>query len=409
MTKTAFEKQSSRLKDLKCPIHGMPMKRDEDNHDPDRPFVFRCINAKCEVRGAAKQAIGPITLDDEFAYLVDPFVGQLPLQTHSQERGLRAADIASIALSKIAFVHRVETGSDIGIDFICELRVDRKPTGKMFNVQCKALPVSFDPGETLLSFPIKVSTARYWLEQVNPTILIVADVDSGSLYWQDPVKILENSNREWRIQGEVSISVPKASSFNCFEGPPKAFVDVVTQGIGRVGRSLRERLYTVEKIIDNELDTGVNRESKDVAQLLLQSGSPISEAISVIKNVTEFQGAIFLKIVSMIADISSTVRKLHEDTFRKLHRVSGGKGPFENDPVFIEELNLLNSASGYAAAADVFSNTEQLNEAIDLLHKLESLHRSALERELQFEKRMDNLAELHESGGDCSWVWDDEL
>lgn len=71
----------------------------------------------------------------------------LPQQNESQRRGMQAADIVALALSKVAFVNRVATEVDIGVDFMCEWRSDDQPRASCstYSARCFLLRTKTTP------------------------------------------------------------------------------------------------------------------------------------------------------------------------------------------------------------------------------------------------------------------------
>lgn len=324
---------------------------------------------------------GPIILDAQFQYLIDPNIGQLPIQTYSQQRGIRAADIAALALSKIAFVHRVETGTDIGIDFICELRADHKPTSQLFNVQCKALPVSFDVGDTEVDFTIKVSTARYWLEQAHTTILLVPDPDTGEVYWSAPLAELRSRKDEWRNHGTVQISVLRSSKFTCFEPVPDALVHLAAEGIGSVGNAFQERLFTMIQAIRAERALGVNRASKNLAPELMSSTSALKEAGKALSSLLSMHKDIAELLKPILKDYCGVLWKRAEDVYRIQSALDGVGVEWEQHPDYQEACEALTAAHLLVDRLETEPAGLLMEELLSTLDNLEQWHEVTLEVE----------------------------
>lgn len=361
---------------------------------------FSCKYHQCEVRGMADSELGPIILLAQFQDLVDPNVGQLPIQTYSQQRGIRAAEIAALALSKIAFVHRVETGTDIGIDFICELRADYRPTSQLFNVQCKALPVSFDQIDTDVDFTIKVSTARYWLEQAHTTILLVPDPDTGDVYWSAPVAELRSRRDEWRNQGTVQISVLKSSKFNCFGPVPDVLAQLSAEGIGSVGNAFQERLFTKIQAIRAERAVGVNRASKNLAPELMSSASALKEAGMALNSLLSMHNDIAELLRPILLDYCGVLWKRAEDVYRIQSALDGVGIDWEQHPDYQAAREALTAAGKLVDRLDSEPAGLLMGELLSTLDDLETWHFVTLdvERINEAKKLKNELAYNHSIG-----------
>jgi hypothetical protein len=247
----------------------------------------------------------------------------LPKQTRNQLRGLQAQDVASVALSRVAFVHKVETGTDIGIDFICEFRDGEHPTGKLFNVQCKAVPKSARSVEKRpIRIVIRTTTARYWLEQATPTIVLVADPDTGALFWIDPIPVLAKRTDPWREQKTVFLSVPKATVFNCFGSTPPDLVNCVCNSSAQLGVSFKERIYSIEKMIARD-HGGMGGWVNEVAKAFLTEKSALRDSLDALKALTEFHTRVIAAIEKRIKEYCDFINYRAQKTYGKVLRKQG--------------------------------------------------------------------------------------
>lgn len=133
---------------------------------------------------------------------------RLPKDTKEQQTGRTAAKLFSAMFDKFFNVIPVPQESDLGIDFICEVRQEF-PTGKFFNVQCKGKEEIQTKGNKI-QVSIRVETINYWLLQENPTFLILVDCKNLAFYWSFPEAFLDSLSKDWSKQKTVSISVSKS-------------------------------------------------------------------------------------------------------------------------------------------------------------------------------------------------------
>lgn len=377
------ERRVKRLSELKCPIHGQTMIKEQitDTISGNTLVHFTCNQSQCEIAGTAVSLSGPIQLADEFTVLLDSTIGQLPIQTLNQQRGIRAADVAALALSRIAFVHRVDTGTDIGIDFICELRSGGKPTGRLFNVQCKALPITFDGEDDFIDFDIKVSTARYWLEQASPTVMLVPDPDTGRIYWTAPLDPLRAKQGDWRLQETVTVKVQASTGFDCFAEFPTDLAKIAAQGIKSAGSALSERLYAVRQAIKSTKREGVNRESKLLSPSLLADDSPMSEARETLASLLHLQKEFVDELIPIIDEFCGILWKIAEDVCRRTHAIAGRPSDWKDDPDYLRATAKVNRAWTFIRSQPKNGVALDMGELLEVLRDVEELHQNLLESE----------------------------
>jgi hypothetical protein len=154
---------------------------------------------------------------------------KLPKITNSQKTGKIAADLFSSVLSGFCNVIPVPQSHDVGIDFICEILEGSKPTGKLFNIQCKGTDGTvIDKSSIRIS--IKVETLNYWLLQPNPTFLVLVDCQNRCFYWDFPRIFLESYKENWQDKKTISIPISSQNNFDqdiC--SLPEKLVSIVTK------------------------------------------------------------------------------------------------------------------------------------------------------------------------------------
>ena len=368
-----LEKRLTHFANRCCPRDGSALKL-----KPDGPWggleYFRCEHGWCEFEAISPAKSGaPLTPSAPWAYLLDPDYAQLPQQTLEQRRGVMAADVAALSLSRIAFVHRVETGIDIGTDFICELRQGDEPTGKFFNAQCKALPAASVGRTGDISVPIRASTARYWMIQPCAAILMVADPDTGSILWADAKAQLQHRTDNWRESGNVSLSVPRSSSFSCFSPPPPTISNLIHLALRQLGSTLQERLYSEEKMLLSLHRVGVDDSARDVSIRLNEQGS-VNEVKELLDSLREFQEKFASLLTKRIAAYSCALRPRLEDEFRRNAANFGTKADYANEPDFQEFLLIIEKAEVACEQAKTATDDARLSQLVIQLKQMEFLH-----------------------------------
>tara|TARA_R110000764_G_scaffold73415_3_gene149782 strand:- start:5963 stop:6982 length:1020 start_codon:yes stop_codon:yes gene_type:complete len=311
---------------------------------------------------------------------------KLPQQNESQRRGMQAEDILSSVLSKFSFVNRIDNSVDIGVDFICEHRNEDKPTGKIFNVQCKAIPVGWTKGEEI-GFSIKVKTARYWLQLPNITILMVVDPKNGNLYWANPIENLVKRNDNWRTQETIQIKVPESSLFNCFKAEPKDLLVCAMGSSNHISVSLYERLYDVRNSISEEQPKGIFPNATVVAKTLMHE-SPLQDAIKASKALEEFQSDIYEKLIARADKYSSQLYPFIEKWHGKhLRRQGVHSNPLEMPLNGMFPTEILSSARDTLKKLKTNKHQRNFDNLLKTLDELEILERSASEIEsIEYER-----------------------
>ncbi|MEE4687778.1 DUF4365 domain-containing protein [Pseudomonas alliivorans] len=298
----------------------------------------------------------------------------LPQQNESQRRGMQAADIVALVLSKVAFVNRVATEVDIGVDFMCEWRSDDRPTGKLFNVQCKVLPLKDNDDPNKATFPVKTRTARYWLQLPNPTVLMVADPQTGEIYWGKSVEQLIHRQDAWRQQETVTLEVLKTTGFNCFSTMPPALCDYIQSGATHVGTALRERLYDIKACMIEEQPCGPRPIDAAIASQLMNRHGALQDAFSMSVELGNFQNEIAKLVAARTKKYANDLWGFAQKIYGKQLRMEGrtGSGLDDDFGAGVPRALIEQAHTAMDALADP-PTTVQVQDLILALDRLEKL------------------------------------
>lgn len=317
---------------------------------------------------------------------------KLPQQSENQRRGMQAEDILSSVLSKLSFVNRIENSVDIGVDFICERRKEDMPTGNIFNIQCKVVPISWDDSNSKdITYSIKVKTARYWMQLPNITLLMAVNPDNGSVYWSNPIEQLIKRTDDWRAQGKIDIKVPALSSFECFESVPQSLIDIIDNSTNHLSVSLNERLYNVEKIINEEQPKGMFPNAKEVAKELA-SDSPLQDAIIASEALDNFQSNIYGMLLKRANKYTHHLYSFIDKWFGKhLRRRDIYSSPLDTALDKMIPRVVLDNAKECLKILGENSEERDFKTLLKVLEELETLERAAFKIEAiewEYEKPM---------------------
>lgn len=136
----------------------------------------------------------------------------LPKMGDTRTVGSIGVDLLSSRLSYNANVISVPAEKDMGIDLMCELLQEGKPTGMHFYVQCKGTEILKEDFKKT-SIEIKVPTLNYWLISRRPVFLILVDIKRERFYWSYPYDQIKDRLKEIQEQKKVHISVSNKQSF----------------------------------------------------------------------------------------------------------------------------------------------------------------------------------------------------
>jgi predicted house-cleaning noncanonical NTP pyrophosphatase (MazG superfamily) len=138
---------------------------------------------------------------------------KLPKVIQSSKVGYTSADLLMSVLGKFSNIYPIPTERDLGIDMRGEMLDQDIPNGLHFNVQCKGTE-EVEESVEFISIPIKVTTINYWLQQKQPTFLVVVDRENQIFYWTYPFQQVSEKIDEIQVQEKVSIRVPINSCFD---------------------------------------------------------------------------------------------------------------------------------------------------------------------------------------------------
>lgn len=302
---------------------------------------------------------------------------KLPQQNENQRRGMQAEDILSTVLSKFSFVNRIDNSVDIGVDFICEYRSNDKPTGKLFNVQCKALPINFDiKSYNTIEYSIKVKTARYWLQLPNITLLMVVDPTNGNVYWTNPIEHLISRDDDWRAQETIQLKVQVNTEFNCFNPTPEALINCVKVSNNHIDVSLNERIYEIKHILLEEQQKGITPNAAVVAKDLMEN-SPLQDAIKSYLALEEFQSEVYDILLARANKYLSLLPGFISKWYGKhLRRKGIHSNPLEKNLNGIIPKDILFKASTIIEQLEMNKEKRNFNNLLEALYILETLERS---------------------------------
>lgn len=298
----------------------------------------------------------------------------LPQQNESQRRGMQAADIVALALSKVAFVNRVATEVDIGVDFMCEWRSDDQPTGKLFNVQCKVLPLKDQDDPIKATITVKTRTARYWLQLPNPTVLVVADPQTGAIYWGKTVEQLIHRQDAWRQQETITLEVLKNTGFNCFAAMPPGLCEYMQGGATHVGIALSERLHDVKACMIEEQPCGPRPIDVAVASQLMNPHGALQDAIAMSIELGKFQNEIAKLIAARTRKYANDLWGFSQKLYGKQLRIQGrDRSGLDDDFGAGVPRVLIGQAHAAIVALSEPPSTVQIQDLILALDRLENL------------------------------------
>lgn len=301
----------------------------------------------------------------------------LPQQNENQRRGMQASDTVAIALSKVAFVNRVAAEVDIGVDFICEWRNDDQPTGKLFNVQCKVLPLKDQDDPVRATVPVKTRSARYWLQLPSPTVLLVADVRSGKIYWSAPVEQLVLRKDAWRQQDTVMLDVLKSTEFSCFDALPPVLCAYMQNGAAHVGVALRERLHDIETCMIEEQQCGPRPIDVAVASQLMSPQGALQDAFAMSAEIGTFQNSMAKLIAARTRKYVNDLWVFSQKWYGKQLRLEGrvGTGLDDDFGAGVPRV-VIDHAREVLETLDDPPTVAQIQALIVALDRLESLQRN---------------------------------
>lgn len=192
--------------------------------------------------------------------------GNLPKRSRSQKIGTSAADLLAAALCESSNVVPVPQDRDLGIDFVCELIDNERPTGLVYFTQSKGTDEA-EEDATYFSVSIHVETVNYWLLQPGPVFLFVVDRPKGELYWTFPEAHLLKK-KDWAEAKSITFRVSRANILERTKRPlPEEMLvilrDFVPVGLRRATQLMSEldsliASHTVESNVLNRLSSAAS-------------------------------------------------------------------------------------------------------------------------------------------------------
>lgn len=187
---------------------------------------------------------------------------KLPQVPHTTKIGYSAAELLTSVLGMFSNVVPIPTDKDLGIDMRAELLRGSKPVGLFYNVQCKGTEDVINDEEDI-AVKIKIATLNYWLQQREPTFLIVVDRTKQKFYWTFPLQQVEHRLEELQSQETVTIHVSKTSFFeyNIIMLPPE-MMDIIHQYDYKILESLTKALsknpIDSKKLCESSYEKAIN-------------------------------------------------------------------------------------------------------------------------------------------------------
>ena len=219
---------------------------------------------------------------------------KLPKFKIANKTGITSSEFLSSILSEFSIVIPIPTEKDMGIDMRCELLKEEMPTGLHYNIQCKGTD-KVDEEKNYYSIQIKVSTINYWLQQKEPTFLIVVDRENNSAYWEYPTNILKYRLSDIQKQEHVSIKVHKK---NIFKKGAKFLPMALLNSIYQYHYDLLEKAVGVLELELNERITSSTNISG--LQKYLSISSSIEDLLSSISILENLNGNLVKKIKEIV-------------------------------------------------------------------------------------------------------------
>lgn len=156
-------------------------------------------------------------------------------RTHEIEELSRRYFISSIPSNWIT--HQIT--EDYGLDYNCEITIGRNVTGSNFSVQLKGKEKAPDRTKVVVT-GIKRSTINFWLNRLEPVMVIVYVVSEKEAYWH----LVDYNTFDLTLSNKTySLTIPKKSKLSQIQWPKiVAYVNEIF--------SRRHHLYDLPKIED---------------------------------------------------------------------------------------------------------------------------------------------------------------
>ncbi|WP_175987191.1 DUF4365 domain-containing protein [Bacillus sp. Marseille-Q1617] len=218
---------------------------------------------------------------------------KLPKLNRARTIGVTSEELLMSVLGKYSNVIPIPTDKDLGIDMRCEVLNHYQPTGIHYNIQCKGTEDTHSKKE-YFSIPIEITTINYWLQQREPTFLVVVDRINQYFYWAYPLYQIKERINALQSQQTVNIRVPKAN----------IFTDEITMLPVNMYNIMYEYHYNIlEKIVESLklklMDVG-ERENKGTLQQYISVSSSIEDLLKNINLIEDLNKNLLNKITQII-------------------------------------------------------------------------------------------------------------
>jgi hypothetical protein len=116
----------------------------------------------------------------------------------------------------LGLVFREQGTSDFGVDAQAEMKREGRPIGRLVGLQIKTGPSYFEESyEDGWIFRPKDRHVQYWLNHSLPVYVLLVDLDTESIYWQE----ITEQQLQTGPRGGVSVRIPRANVLATARGP----------------------------------------------------------------------------------------------------------------------------------------------------------------------------------------------
>lgn len=255
--------------------------------------------------------------------------------------------------------------TDLGIDMRVELFNGEFPSGIHFNIQCKGsenIKVDND-----ISIQIKVETINYWLQQREPTFLMVVDTTNDEFYWSYPFEQIKNLE-EMQKQKTVTIKINKNNVCSKqLEKLPKEMMQCISEYQYDVLEKIVSTLTNLEVEIEQE------KKGEQILNKLAQMNAAVNRILRSVEVVQELNNSVKHKVKTIIdSEIDSCLKSMgaldHIVEAKKYLRTNSIEQEDFSGRVPIKVLDKLKIHLDSYLLESSSENLKQLNETlIDLI------------------------------------------
>ncbi|MBF8644042.1 DUF4365 domain-containing protein [Pseudomonas pudica] len=246
----------------------------------------------------------------------------------------------------------------------------------------QVLPLK-DKGDPIkATIPVKTRTARYWLQLPNPTLLLVADPETGVIYWGKPIEQLIPRQDAWRQQDTVTLEVLKNTGFNCFSAMPSALCEYMQRGATHIGIAMRERLYDVKACMLEEQPCGPRPIDVAIASQLMNPCGALQDAFGMSIELSNFQSEIADLIEARTRKYANDLWSLSQKIYGRQLRIAGRAGSgLDDDFGAGVPRELIGRAHATLGALKKPLASQQIMVLLLALDELEKLQRNLFDYE----------------------------